>query len=124
MNVLVAGGAGYIGSHMVKAQVRAGHAATVLDNLSTGHAEAVRGAALVRGELRSRADIEAVLGGAKFDAVLHFAACCYAGESVERPDKYYENNVVGTLNLLEAMRATETRRLVFSSSCATYGKPV
>jgi UDP-glucose 4-epimerase len=124
MNVLVVGGAGYIGSHMVKALVRAGHAATVVDNLSTGHADAVRGTPLVRGDLRSRADIEAVLGGARFDAVMHFAACCYVGESVEQPGKYYENNVVGTLNLLEAMRATDTRRLVFSSSCATYGNPV
>jgi len=124
MNVLVAGGAGYIGSHMVKALVRAGHAATVLDNLSTGHADAVRGAALVRGDLRSRADIEAVLDGARFDAVMHFAACCYVGESIEQPSKYYENNVIGTLNLLEAMRASDPRRLVFSSSCATYGDPV
>jgi len=124
MNVLVTGGAGYIGSHMVKALVGAGHAVTVLDNLSTGHADAVRGAPLVRGELRSRADIEAVLGGARFDAVVHFAAFCYVGESVAQPSKYYENNVLGTLNLLEAMRAAGVARLVFSSSCATYGNPV
>jgi len=78
----------------------------------------------VRGELRSRADIEAVLGGARFDAVVHFAAFCYVGESVAQPSKYYENNVLGTLNLLEAMRAAGVARLVFSSSCATYGNPV
>src|SRR5512147_379298 len=123
MNVLVTGGAGYIGSHMVKALVRAGHSAIVLDNLSTGHADAVRGAELVRGDLRSREDAEALLRRKKCDAVMHFAACCYVGESVQNPGKYYENNVLGTLNLLEAMRATGVRRLVFSSSCATYGNP-
>ena len=101
MNVLVAGGAGYIGSHMVKALVRAGHAATVLDNLSTGHADAVRGAALVRGDLRSRADIEAVLDGARFDAVMHFAAFIEAGESMKDPGRFYQNNLVNSLHLIE-----------------------
>jgi UDP-glucose-4-epimerase GalE len=108
---------------MVKALVRAGHSTVVLDNLSTGHADAVRGAELVRGDLRSREDAEALLRRKKFDAVMHFAACCYVGESVQNPGKYYANNVLGTLNLLEAMRAADVRRLVFSSSCATYGNP-
>lgn len=121
--VLVVGGAGYIGSHMVQALVRAGHAVTVLDNLSTGHADAVKGAQLVRGDLRIRKDIEPVLRQAKFDAVMHFAACCYVGESMQEPHKYYENNVVGSLNLLDAMRVAGVRRLVFSSSCTTYGNP-
>jgi UDP-glucose-4-epimerase GalE len=124
MSVLVTGGAGYIGSHMVKALVDAGHAVTAFDNLSTGHVDAVRGAPLVRGDLRSRADIDAAFGGDRFDAVMHFAACCYVGESVEQPSKYYDNNVVGTLNLLEAMRAAGVGRLVFSSTCATYGNPL
>lgn len=124
MKILVPGGAGYIGSHMVKALVRAGHEAVALDNLSTGHADAVRGARLVRGDLRRREDLEPLLAAERFDAVMHFAACCYVGESVEQPAKYYENNVSGTLNLLAAMRAAGVRRLVFSSSCATYGNPV
>ena len=124
MNVLVTGGAGYIGSHMVKALLRAGHTLTVLDNLSTGHADAVRGSDMVRGDLLSREDSEALLRGRTFDAVMHFAACCYVGESVQNPGKYYRSNVLGTLNLLEAMHATGVTRLVFSSSCATYGDPV
>jgi UDP-glucose-4-epimerase GalE len=123
LNVLVAGGAGYIGSHMVKALARAGHAVTVFDNLSTGHADAVRGAALIRGDLRRREDVESVLHHAKFDAVMHFAACCYVGESMQEPRKYYENNVTGSLNLLDAMCAAGVRNLVFSSTCATYGVP-
>lgn len=122
-NLLVTGGAGYIGSHMVKALVGAGHAVTVFDNLCNGHADAVRGAPLVRGDLRNRADIEGLLGRGNFDAVLHFAAFCYVGESMQKPREYYENNVVGTLHLLDAMRAAGVRRLVFSSSCATYGNP-
>ena len=122
--VLVAGGAGYIGSHMVKALRRAGHAAVVLDNLSTGHADAVGDTPLIRGDLRRRADIEDALSRSRFDAVLHFAACAYVGESVQQPDKYYDNNVVGSLNLLEAMRSSGVTRLVFSSTCATYGNPL
>ncbi len=123
MKVLVAGGAGYIGSHMVKALGRSGHAVTVFDNLSTGHADAVGGVALLRGDLRRPADLAAAFGSGKFDAVMHFAACCYVGESVQEPGKYYENNVVGSLNLLEAMKAAGVGRLVFSSTCATYGDP-
>ena len=123
MNVPVAGGAGYIGSHMVKALLRTGYGVTVLDNLCNGHADAVRGAELMRGDLRSREDIEALLRRARFDAVMHFAALCYVGESVQEPRKYYENNVIGTLNLLDAMCAAGVKRLVFSSSCATYGDP-
>jgi len=124
MRILVAGGAGYIGSHMLKALARAGHEAVALDNLSTGHADAVGSARLVRADLRRRDEIDALLRAERFDAVMHFAACCYVGESVEQPAKYYENNVVGTLNLLAAMRAAGVSRLVFSSSCATYGEPV
>lgn len=123
LKVLVAGGGGYIGSHMVKALGRRGHAITVFDNLSTGHADAVGGAALVRGDLRRREDIAAVFRREKFDAVMHFAACCYVGESMRDPRKYYENNVAGTLNLLDAMNAAGVDRLVFSSTCATYGDP-
>lgn len=122
-SVLVVGGAGYIGSHMVRTLLRAGHGVTALDNLCTGHADAVRGAELVRGDLRRREDVESLLRRGGFDAVMHFAAFCYVGDSVQEPRKYYENNVLGTFNLIEAMRAAKVRRLVFSSSCATYGDP-
>ncbi|HLX81375.1 MAG TPA: UDP-glucose 4-epimerase GalE [Burkholderiales bacterium] len=124
MNVLVTGGAGYIGSHMAKALSRAGHAVTVVDNLSTGHRDAARFGRFVEGDLRDGNALEKLFCDTAFDAVMHFAACCYVGESVEQPAKYYENNVVGTLNLLAAMRAAGVDRLVFSSSCATYGDPV
>lgn len=124
MKILVTGGAGYIGSHMLKTLARAGHEATAFDNLSTGHADAVRGARLVRGDLRLPEDLAPLLASGHFDAVLHFAGSCYVGESVAEPGKYYDNNVVGTLNLLDAMRNAGVHRLVFSSSCATYGDPV
>ena len=123
-SIIVLGGAGYIGSHAAKALSRAGHAVTVFDNLSTGHRDAARFGRFVEGNLRRRQDLDDLFGQEKFDAVMHFAACCYVGESVEQPGKYYENNVVGTLNLLEAMRAAGVARLVFSSSCATYGDPL
>jgi len=121
--VLVLGGAGYIGSHMVKRLAQAGCEATAFDNLSTGHRAAVPGARFVQGDIRRREDLDRVLGETRFDAVMHFAGCCYVGESVAEPGKYYENNVTGTVNLLEAMRAAGPRRLVFSSSCTTYGDP-
>ena len=124
LNVLVTGGAGYIGSHMVKLLLRQGHQVTVFDNLSTGHRDAVQGAGFVEGDLRRAADAARAFGGRQFDVVMHFAACCYVGESVQDPAKYYTNNVIGTLNLLEAMRAAKVRRLVFSSTCSTYGDPV
>jgi UDP-glucose-4-epimerase GalE len=123
-SIIVFGGAGYIGSHAAKALSRAGHAVTVFDNLSTGHRGAVRFGRFVQGDLRRRQDLDDLFRQETFDAVMHFAACCYVGESVGRPGKYYENNVVGTLNLLETMRATGVARLVFSSSCATYGDPL
>jgi len=123
MSVAVMGGAGYIGSHMAKALSRAGHSVTVFDNLSTGHRDAVRFGPLVEGDLRDRDALGRFFRGANFDAVMHFAACCYVGESVQEPRKYYENNVTGTLNLLDAMTAAGASRLVFSSTCATYGNP-
>lgn len=123
ISVAVLGGAGYIGSHMAKALSRAGHVVTVFDNLSTGHRDAVRFGPLIEGDLRDREALERFFRSASFDAVMHFAACCYVGESVQEPRKYYENNVTGTLNLLDAMGAAGVRRLVFSSTCATYGDP-
>jgi len=122
-SIAVLGGAGYIGSHMAKALSRAGHEVAVFDNLSTGHLDAAFFGRFVRGDLRRRQDIGEFLREGRFDAVMHFAACCYVGESMENPSKYYDNNVLGTLNLLEAMREHRVGRLIFSSSCATYGNP-
>jgi len=122
-SVLVSGGAGYIGSHMVKLLRSEGHHVTVFDNLSTGHRDAVAGTELVEGDLRSLPDVTRAFADRRIDVVVHFAARCYVGESVRDPASYYANNVAGTLNLLEAMRAAQCRRLVFSSSCSTYGEP-
>ena len=124
VRILVTGGAGYIGSHMVKLLLRQGHHVTVFDNLSTGHRDAVKGVDFVEGDLRREADAARAFEGRRIEVVMHFAASCYVGESVQDPAKYYANNVIGTLNLLEAMRAAEVKRLVFSSTCSTYGDPV
>ena len=121
MKLLVTGGAGYIGSVMAAQLVAAGHEVTVLDDLSTGHADAVPpGARFVHGDLR--ADAAAVLAGG-FDAVLHFAARSLVGESVANPSLYWNNNLGGTLALLEAMRSTGVATIVFSSTAAAYGEP-
>lgn len=123
VSVLVTGGAGYIGSHMVKLLVREGCEVVVFDNLSTGHRDAIRSALLIEGDLRNPWDINKALSTRRYDLVMHFAACCYVGESMQHPEKYYDNNVTGTINLLEAMRAAGVMKLVFSSSCSTYGDP-
>lgn len=120
---MVVGGAGYIGSHMVLALRDAGYGVVVFDNLSRGHSDAVRGATMVEGDLRSIGDIKACFQQHRIDLVMHFAALAYVGESVTEPDLYYQNNVVGALNLLTAMRSEGIQRLVFSSTCATYGEP-
>ncbi|MCV2488491.1 UDP-glucose 4-epimerase GalE [Geodermatophilus sp. YIM 151500] len=121
MRVLVAGGAGYIGSVVTADLLAAGHEVTVLDDLSTGHADAVpEGAALARVGLHDSAP---VLADVRPEVVLHFAAKSLVGESQERPELYWETNVGGSLALLEAMRAAGCRRIVFSSTAATYGEP-
>jgi UDP-glucose 4-epimerase len=121
VKLLVTGGAGYIGSVVAAKLVAAGHRVTVLDDLSTGFADAVpAGAAFIQGTLR--ADAKAALGDGT-DAVLHFAAHSQVGESVANPAKYWSNNLGGTLALLDAMRAAGTERLVFSSTAAVYGEP-
>jgi len=124
MNVFVTGGAGYIGSHTVRRLLESGHEVTVFDNLSEGHAAAVPEGLLVRGDLADPAGLTEALKSGNFDAVVHFAANCYVGESVEDPEKYYRNNVANSLALLRAMRAADVARIVFSSSAATYGNPV
>src|ERR1700744_1925202 len=121
MRLLVTGGAGYIGSVVASVLIEAGHQVTVLDDLSTGHADAVpHGAAFVRGNLRD--DAVAVLSEGT-DAVLHFAAKSLVGESVAQPGLYWSHNLGGSLALLEAMRETGVGRIVFSSTAATYGEP-
>jgi UDP-glucose 4-epimerase len=124
MRVLVVGGAGYIGSHAVRGLLRAGHAATVFDNLSTGHAESVpRGVAFVRGDILSKKDLHGVFAGAPFDAMIHFAAKASVGDSVKDPAFYYEQNVRGSLELFAAARAAGVGGVIFSSSAACYGQP-
>jgi UDP-glucose 4-epimerase len=122
-SVLVVGGAGYIGSHAVKRLARRGHRVTTLDNLSTGHRDAVLAGDFVLGDLRDREVLAHVFGGQRFDLVMHFAGLGHIGESIADPRRYYENNVVGALHLLDAMVAAGVGRLVFSSSCSVYGVP-
>lgn len=122
-SVLVVGGAGYIGSHMVKMLAREGHDVTTLDNLSRGHRDAVVAGRLVESDLLNPRDLERLFKQTKFDLVMHFAAFCYVGESMTEPLKYYRNNVTGTVNLLSAMKDAGINMFVFSSSCATYGIP-
>jgi UDP-glucose 4-epimerase len=124
MKVLVAGGAGYIGSHCVKQLVAAGHEPVVLDNLVYGHRAAVSPSLrLHEVNLGDKAAIDRVLAAERPDVVMHFAAFAYVGESVTDPLKYYHNNVAATLNLLDSMLRHGVRKFVFSSTCATYGIP-
>jgi UDP-glucose 4-epimerase len=123
VRVLVTGGAGYIGSVVASQLVEAGHETTVLDDFSKGHGEAVpEGTSLASGNLLDARFVRETLATG-FDGVLHFAALSLVGESVEQPERYYRNNVCGTLNLLEAMGKANTGRLVFSSTAAVYGEP-
>ena len=121
--VLVTGGAGYIGSHVVAALREAGHPVVAYDNLSSGHRWAVRDAELVVGDLGDRERLEAVLAGRQFAAVLHFAANIWVGESVREPARYYRNNVVNALNLFELAARHGVSRIVLSSTAAVYGEP-
>jgi UDP-glucose 4-epimerase len=123
MKLLVTGGAGYIGSIVARQLLAAGHEVAVLDNLSRGHREAVpAGARLLEVDLCDTAAVrDAVAEG--FDGALHFAALALVAESVAHPERYYRTNVAGTLNLLDALRAADVKRLVFSSTCAVYGEP-
>ncbi|HYC72170.1 MAG TPA: UDP-glucose 4-epimerase GalE [Opitutaceae bacterium] len=124
MKVLVAGGAGYIGSHCVAQLLAAGHEPVVVDNLAYGHRAALpRHVRLIEASLADAAAVDRVLAEAKPDVVMHFAAFCYVGESVQQPLKYYLNNVSATYTLLEAMLRRGIRKFVFSSTCATYGLP-
>lgn len=123
MTILVTGGAGYIGSHMVRRLLDDGHDVIALDNLSTGHRWAVPEEHLEVGDLRDPETVSSLFQRYRFFAVVHFAASSLVGESLERPLDYYENNLGGTLNLLRACQQAETARMVFSSSAAVYGEP-
>lgn len=125
MNLLITGGAGYIGSHTTHLLAQRGHSIVVLDNLVFGHREAIvdEGVELVVGDLVDRELVGKLFDAHAFDAVVHFAAYAYVGESVQDPLKYYRNNTAAPLTLLEAMRDHGCRQFVFSSTCATYGEP-
>jgi UDP-glucose 4-epimerase len=131
MNVLIAGGAGYIGSHAVRTLLKSNHKVTVLDNLSHGYQIAVDAAAsdlknkprFVQGSIADDSLVTKVLSEDQIEAVMHFSAFIEVGESVENPEKYYENNLVGTLSLLKSMKKSNVNKLVFSSTAAVYGNP-
>ncbi len=123
MRILVTGGAGYIGSHAVRLFLERGHEVWVYDNLSCGHRAAVTADRLIIGDLNEIARLDQTLILNRIEAVVHFAAFTYVGESVSDPGKYYQNNLVNTLNVMECMRRNGIGRFVFSSTAATYGTP-
>lgn len=123
MNIFITGGAGYIGSITNSFLKSQGHTTVIFDNLSQGHKESVVDSELVIGDLTNPSDIEKAFDGRKIDVVIHFAALALAGESMEKPYHYFRNNILGGLNLLEAMRSHNVKSIVFSSTCAVYGYP-
>jgi len=124
MKLLIPGGAGYIGSHMVRYAQEHGHEVVVLDDFSTGHEWAIKDCEILRVDLLDQDKLAQLLKGRSFDGVIHFAAKSLVGESVQKPDLYYRNNVVGTLNLVNEMINNEIHNLVFSSTAAIFGNPV
>ena len=123
MNILVIGGAGYIGSHMVQRLLDTGYRVVTLDNLSNGHADALVGGEFVHGDLANRALLDAVFSTHRFDCVFHFACHSQAGDSLRDPALYYSNNLGCTINLLHAMCRHKVRHLIFSSNAAIFGEP-
>ena len=121
MRVLVTGGSGYVGSSAVRALAAAGHDVLIYDNLSTGHRKLSAGFELIEGDIADRDKLAPLLK--RVDAVLHFAASAYVGESVHNPRKYFHNNVESSLALMDAVLASQVRIFVFSSTCAVYGVP-
>ena len=122
--ILVIGGAGYIGSHMVRCLLQHREDVLVMDNLGNGHRDALLGAKLIEADLRQREQLDRLLHDHAVECIIHFAAYASVGDSVKNPSKYYENNVAGCFNLLEAMRTHKINKLIFSSSAAVYGEPV
>jgi UDP-glucose-4-epimerase GalE len=122
--VLITGGAGYVGSHTCKAIAARGYLPVCLDNLMYGHARAVHWGPLVKGDIADSLVLDQIFSDYRPKAVIHFAAYAYVGESVEHPAKYYQNNVAGSISLLEAMRRHDCKNIIFSSSCSTYGMPL
>lgn len=123
MNVMLTGGAGYIGSHVVRALAAAGHECVVVDNLGNGHAEAVAGARLITADVADGDTLRAAMRDNGIEAVIHLAAFIEAGESVAKPARYFHNNTIIGMTLLDAMRECDVRRIVFSSTAAVYGTP-
>ena len=121
--ILIAGGAGYIGSHANKVLHNSGYESVVYDNLSTGNIEAVKWGQFIEGDLGDISNLALVFENYPIEAVIHFAASAYVGESVIDPEAYYINNVANTLNLLKCMRDYDCKKIIFSSTCATYGNP-
>lgn len=121
--ILVAGGAGYIGSHTVKELVKRGYEVAVLDNLSNGHMTSLEGVKYINGDIGDYTVVKGILESEEIDAVINFAALAYVGESVSNPRRYYDNNVVRGKALLDAVVDSGVKKIVFSSSCATYGIP-
>ncbi len=122
--ILIVGGAGHIGSHTTRDLLQNGYSCIVADNLIYGHKEAVdKNAIFITADLMDKKSLKAIFSKHQIQAVIHFAAFAYVGESVEQPQKYYQNNVVGTINLLDVMLEFGVKKIVFSSTCATYGDP-
>ncbi|MGD8383263.1 MAG: NAD-dependent epimerase/dehydratase family protein, partial [Syntrophobacterales bacterium] len=121
--ILVTGGAGYIGSHTLLSLLDAGHEPVTVDNLCYGHREAVLNGHFVQADLGDQQALSKLFESYPIEAVIHFAAFCYVGESVTSPDKYFNNNLVNGLNLLNAMLKAGVDKIIFSSSCAVYGEP-
>jgi len=123
MNILVTGGTGYIGSHTIRKLKQAGHDVVIFDNLSSGHRDAINNFKLIVGDLASKEDLKKVFDENVFDAVVHFAGSIEAGESMADPKRFFDNNLVCSLNLVNAMMEHDVKKLVFSSTAAIYGEP-
>ena len=124
MKILVIGGAGYIGSHMCKYLYQNDYTPIVVDSLVYGHRQAVKWGPFIQGSIQDKNMLDHVFSQHEIAAIMHFAAFCYVGESVDEPGKYYRNNVAATLTLLEAMVENHISNFIFSSTCATYGEPI
>lgn len=124
MKLLIPGGAGYIGSHMVKYAQAGGHDVVVLDDLSTGHRSSIKDCELINVNLLDKENLDKLLRGRKFDGIIHFAAKSIVGESMQFPNVYYENNVIGSINLINNMLQNDNENIVFSSTAAIFGNPL